>query len=133
MVEDDASYISLHQVYEDFCNRSGVHKDQAIDFYVKSVEEVMSKRTVCLFVDRLNFTGKRREGLVEQCENGNHSSNSSEHCARYLPPRCTKPNFIANLFSSLSGHLRRSLICGCSASNLRSNMLQLPSKHIFLR
>ena len=46
MVEDDVSYISLHQVYEDFCNRSGVHKDQAIDFYVKSVEEAMSKRTV---------------------------------------------------------------------------------------
>jgi transformation/transcription domain-associated protein len=48
MVEDDISYISLHQVYEDFCNRSGVHKDQAIDFYVKSVEEAMSKRGVCL-------------------------------------------------------------------------------------
>ena len=47
MVEDDISYISLHQVYEDFCNRSGVHKDQAIDFYVKSVEEAMSKRGVC--------------------------------------------------------------------------------------
>jgi len=46
MVEDDISYISLHQVYEDFCNRSGVHKDEAIDFYVKSVEEAMSKRTV---------------------------------------------------------------------------------------
>jgi len=46
MVEDDVSYISLHQVYEDFCNRSGVHKDQAIDFYVKSVEEAMAKRTV---------------------------------------------------------------------------------------
>ena len=47
MVEDDISYISLHQVYEDFCNRSGVHKDQAVDFYVKSVEEAMSKRGVC--------------------------------------------------------------------------------------
>jgi hypothetical protein len=46
MVEDDVSYISLHQVYEDFCNRSGVHKDQAIDFYVKSVEEAMAMRTV---------------------------------------------------------------------------------------
>jgi transformation/transcription domain-associated protein len=46
MVEDDVSYISLHQVYEDFCNRSGVHKDQAIDFYVKSVEEAMALRTV---------------------------------------------------------------------------------------
>jgi len=39
------SYISLHQVYEDFCNRSGVHKDQAIDHYVKMVEEAMSTRT----------------------------------------------------------------------------------------
>ena len=47
MVEDDVSYISLHQVYEDFCNRSGIHKDQAIDFYVKSVEETMSKKGVC--------------------------------------------------------------------------------------
>lgn len=46
MVEDDISYISLHQVYEDFCNRSGVHKDRAIDFYVKSVEEAVLKRTV---------------------------------------------------------------------------------------
>ena len=46
MVEDDVSYISLHQIYEDFCNRSGVHKDQAIDFYVKSVEEAISKRAV---------------------------------------------------------------------------------------
>jgi len=45
MVEDDISYISLHQVYEDFCNRSGVHKDRAIDFYVKSVEEAVTKRT----------------------------------------------------------------------------------------
>jgi len=45
MVEDDVSYISLHQVYEDFCNRSGIHKDQAIDFYVKSVEEAMAIRT----------------------------------------------------------------------------------------
>src|SRR5277367_3383260 len=44
MVEDDVSYISLHQVYEDFCNRSGVHKDQAIDFYVKSVEDAMAIR-----------------------------------------------------------------------------------------
>jgi transformation/transcription domain-associated protein len=45
MVEDDVSYISLHQVYEDFCNRSGIHKDQAIDFYVKSVEEAVAKKT----------------------------------------------------------------------------------------
>jgi transformation/transcription domain-associated protein len=45
MVEDDVSYISLHQVYEDFCNRSGIHKDQAIDFYVKSVEDAMAMRT----------------------------------------------------------------------------------------
>ena len=46
MVEDDASYLSLHQIYEDFCSRSGVHKDEAIDFYVKSVEEAIAKRTV---------------------------------------------------------------------------------------
>jgi hypothetical protein len=46
MVEDDVSYISLHQVYEDFCNRSGVHKDAAIDFYVKSLEEAAAIRPV---------------------------------------------------------------------------------------
>ena len=58
MVEDDISYISLHQVYEDFCNRSGVHKDKAIDFYVKSVEEAMSKRMVCRAILTSNRAGK---------------------------------------------------------------------------
>ena len=49
MVEDDISYISLHQVFEDFCNRSGIHKDQAIGSYVKSLEAAMSNRGVCYF------------------------------------------------------------------------------------
>lgn len=133
MVEDDASYISLHQVYEDFCNRSGVHKDQAIDFYVKSVEEAMSKKAVRVSIDRFDFTGEGYEGLAEQREDGDHSSYSSEHRARYIPPRCTKPHFITNLSSSSSGHLRRFLISGCSANILHSNTLRLLSRHIFLR
>jgi len=86
MVEDDVSYISLHQVYEDFCNRSGVHKDQAIDFYVKSVEEAMSKRGVCF--PEYNWSdheGKGYQGMAQQCQDGNRSVYSSEYCTRYIP------------------------------------------------
>jgi transformation/transcription domain-associated protein len=46
MLEDDVSYISLHQIYEDFCTRSGVHKDAAIDFFGNSVEQAISMKTV---------------------------------------------------------------------------------------
>jgi hypothetical protein len=81
-----------------------------------------------------DFAGKRYQGLVKQCENGDHPSNPPEHRARHFPPRCIfKSYFITNESSSLSEHLRRSLIFGCSANNSRSNMPRLPSRHIFLQ
>jgi transformation/transcription domain-associated protein len=46
MVEDDVSYISLYQIYEDFCNRSGIHKDEAVEYYVSNLEEAVANRTV---------------------------------------------------------------------------------------
>lgn len=57
LVEDDPSYLSMYEMYEDHCNRSGIHKDDYIVFFLNRMRDVMvsediSKRTK---VDVLNL------------------------------------------------------------------------------
>lgn len=39
MIEDDASYVSLQAIYEDYCRRSGVNKDEPILYTIEKLRE----------------------------------------------------------------------------------------------
>jgi len=43
IVEDDASYISLQGIYEDFCRRTGMSKDEPLVFAMKSLRSNLNK------------------------------------------------------------------------------------------
>jgi transformation/transcription domain-associated protein len=40
MIEDDASYISLQGVYEDFCRRNGVNKDEPVLYTIEKLRQL---------------------------------------------------------------------------------------------
>lgn len=46
LVQDDPSYISLFEIYEDHCNNSGMHKDDPIVFYLKRMKEIMQTEDI---------------------------------------------------------------------------------------
>jgi hypothetical protein len=131
MVEDDISYISLHQVYEDFCNRSGVHKDQAIDFYVKSVEEAMSKRTV--------YSALRIDLTLQEKDNKDWLNNVKMEIIQAIRQNIVPDTFLLDvqasiilwlIVSSSRGRSPLSLTYGFSANSSPFSTRRLRSKHI---
>jgi hypothetical protein len=120
MVEDDVSYISLHQVYEDFCNRSGVHKDKAIDFYVKSVEEAVAKRTD---KDQKDWLNNVKMEIIQAIR---RDIVPDTFLLDVLYP--TENGMQADFGSSSRGRSRHSLISGFSGNNSPSNTRPSRSK-----
>lgn len=63
LVEDDPSYITLQEIWEDYCVQKGQHKDDPIIFYIDRmrdiyVSEEFGKRGVCKAVSNLLWLHK---------------------------------------------------------------------------
>ena len=53
LFQDDTSYMSLQDIYEDHCARTGQHKDDPIMYYINRMRDIhqsedMSKQGVCI-------------------------------------------------------------------------------------
>jgi transformation/transcription domain-associated protein len=46
IVEDEASYVSLQDVYDDHCHRTTTHKDEPVFRLFSEMKEVMQKRSL---------------------------------------------------------------------------------------
>ena len=43
LVQDDLSYISLQEIYEKHCEKSGFHKDDPTILYVNSIRNIINR------------------------------------------------------------------------------------------
>jgi transformation/transcription domain-associated protein len=68
LVEDDPSYISLYRVFENHCQKIGIHKDDPIAFFLRRTREVMMAEDISKKskVDVLNMKTEIMEEVAKR-------------------------------------------------------------------
>lgn len=68
LVQDDTSYTSLLEIYEDFALRNGMHKDDHIILYLKRMKEIMQLQDIKekTKVDMLNLKNEVMDEIKEK-------------------------------------------------------------------